>query len=171
MKLGRIYIRDDEHSSSFADTIKVIIFWVLVILAAFFIGKWLLHLIVDTYLWCKALIIGTYINIKNFFANLWYDIEDLFYTIVFAVCAVWIGNHSRGLSFFSKIFPHESGEDIKKRYSNNTGYLSQNDEPRYNHRALGDDGNYHTITTDKYGGNTRDEFGRNGSLHDHEFHR
>lgn len=71
-------MRDDEHSSSFADTIKVIIFWVLVILAAFFIGKWLLHLIVDTYLWCKALIIGTYINIKNFFANLWYDIEDLF---------------------------------------------------------------------------------------------
>lgn len=158
-------MKDNNQKAKTSDLIVGLIIWVLIILAVFFIGKWILSLMVGAYHWT----LNAYIDLRNFFANLWYDAENIFGTIIVISLALLINKHG-GSTLVSKLFPKESGDDIKRRYSNNS-YSGHQDNTRYTHRVRGEDGYYHNVTTDKYGGGARDEYGRSGTIHDHEFHR
>lgn len=133
---------------------------VVVEVAVALLVLWLLGSLVDLVLKVLA---GTISAVVGFFSGLW----EMVQLLVFCLVVVYVGRILTGGGIGNWFFP--KFEDPKKKY--HWHRPNTNDHVRINHRALGDDGYYHTITTNRGGGDARDEHGSSIHYHDHRFHR
>ncbi|WP_102279773.1 hypothetical protein [[Lactobacillus] timonensis] len=133
---------------------------VVVEVAAALLVLWLLGSLADLVL---KVVAGTISAVVGFFSGLWEMIEFFAFCLVVFYVGRIVAGRGVGNWFFPKF------EDPKKKY--HWHRPDSGDHVRVSHRALGDDGYYHTITTNRGGGDARDAHGARIHYHDHRFHR
>ena len=114
-----------------------------------------------------ALVVKVLTGAVSVVVGLIHGIWQLIKLVVFSCVAIWLGRTFAGAGVGNWFFP--KFEDPKKKYQRQS-YNTQ-EHVRITHRALGDDGYYHTITTNRGGGDARDEHGSSIHYHDHRFHK